>query len=86
MPIFLKEMEKEIMTKTMLAVVTASEQELNKAPNFIQPIISLDSIRRLLRHSWKDIGFEYDGLTASEKECITREEHALLLPWVLTAP
>jgi hypothetical protein len=31
-------------------------------------------VLRLLDYSWKDIEYEYDGLTDREKKCITREE------------
>lgn len=71
--------------RTVLAVVTVSAEEIYKSPNFIQPIPTLDCVRRLLFLSWRDIGFQYEGLTNQEKDCITKEQHAMLLPWVITA-
>lgn len=40
---------------------------------------NLMPILRLLHHSWKDIGFKYDGLTPAERLCISREEHAVMI-------
>lgn len=45
-----------------------------------------EPIRRLLHSSWKDIYFEYDGLTAQEKEAISRKEFEDLVPWVRDNP
>lgn len=74
------------LAKTILAVVTVSEEECGVAPNFIIPLNSLVAVQRLLWHSWHEIGFEYDGLTSAERKCMSRDEHTALLPWVLTAP
>lgn len=40
-------------------------------------------IRRFLNYSFKDIHFEYDGLTDEEKKLATREEFENLVKWVL---
>lgn len=44
-----------------------------------------EAVRRLLHSSWRDIDFEYEGLTHQEKACISKEEHAALVDWVKTA-
>lgn len=37
----------------------------------------------LLRHSWKDIDFKYEGLTPTERSLLTREEFTSLLKKVV---
>ena len=49
---------------------------MNLTPNL------LDAIRHLLCSSWRDIEFNYLGLTDNEKECITKEEFDILAKWV----
>lgn len=39
------------------------------------------AIKRLLRHSFDDIDFGYDGLTATEKKLVTREEFDAIVAW-----
>lgn len=46
------------------------------------PLTDLDSVRRLLYNSWRDIHFEYDGLTSDEKRCIEREAFNRVVAWV----
>jgi len=37
---------------------------------------------RFLRHSFKDIDFDYEQLTAAEQKLCTREEFATLRVWI----
>lgn len=50
----------------------------------------IESMLRLLAYSWRDIDFQYDGLTSEEKECCSPEEHqsivAILIERGLTNP
>jgi len=46
------------------------------------PTLPLPVIARLLRYSWEDIGFEYSGLTSTEKELISEDTFNVLVKWV----
>lgn len=39
-------------------------------------------VKRFLNYSFKDINFDYDGLTDTEKGLATREEFERLASWV----
>lgn len=41
----------------------------------------LAPMRRLLLHSWRDIGYLYQGLTSQEKSLVTEEEFLELVAW-----
>lgn len=42
----------------------------------------ISAIKKLLHHSWTDIEFKYEGLTAAEKELITPKEFEQALEWL----
>lgn len=42
----------------------------------------LKALKNLLTYSWRDIGYEYDGLTPQEKRAIGPEEFAVLKKWI----
>lgn len=41
-----------------------------------------DVARRFLRHSFRDINFEYSSLTVKEKELCSKEEFGELMVWL----
>ena len=46
------------------------------APDFFCP--EPGAVQRLLKYSWLDIGYEYEGLTDNERACLTREQFETL--------
>lgn len=43
---------------------------------------ALSAVKRLLNHSWKDIGYDYSRLTDSERVLVSREQMQELVAWI----
>lgn len=46
------------------------------------PMGWINAIRGLLKYSWTDIGFRYEGLTSYEQKQITREQFDEIVAWL----
>lgn len=70
-----------------LCGIEVNEKEVDvlldhKSFSSIPPFETLVALKRLLHYSWRDIAYEHDGLTKSEKAALSPEQMALLKKWI----